>query len=112
MIWTGSYTVTRYGAGTYTDGRWVRSTTPSSLTIQASIQPADERQTQTLPEGIRQEVTLRCYTLTPLLAADQRTNLQGDRIAIDGETYEVAHVQTERALIPHTLAHLMRVTDR
>lgn len=112
MIWTGTYTVTRYGAGSYTDGRWVRAASPTTLSIEASIQPLDERKVMNLPEGIRQEVTLRCYTLTPLLAPDQATGIEGDRITIDGQTYKVAHVRTERAIIPHTLAHLMRETSR
>lgn len=113
MIWTGTYTVERFGtgAGAYVDGRWVEAA-PSTFTIQASIQPLDERRTFNLPEGIRQSVTLRCYTLTPLLADDQETGRQGDRITIDGELYEVAHVRTERAILPHMLAHLTRVSDR
>lgn len=112
MIWTGRYTVTRHGSGAWVDGRWTHSGTPITLTIDGCVQPVDERQMQMLPEGVRQDVTLRLYTPSRLLTGDQSTEVPADRIAIDGETYVVVAVRTERAVIPHTLAFLKREAGR
>lgn len=112
MLATGTYTVTRFGSGAWVDGRWTHSATPVTLTISGAVQPVDERQMQMLPEGVRQEVSLRIYTSSPLLTGDQSTNVPADRIAIDGETYVVAAVRTERGVIPHTLAFLRREAGR
>lgn len=112
MIPTGTYTVTRYGSGAWVDGRWTHSGTPVTLTITGSVQPVDERQMQMLPEGVRQDVSLRIYTTSPLRTGDQSTGIPADRIAIDGETYVVIAVRTERAVIPHTLGFLRREAQR
>jgi hypothetical protein len=88
---TGTYTVTRTAADTYTNGVKVAGAT-SNVSIVASVQPLSGRDLQVLPEGQRADETLVLYTATQLFT---RTPSQApDSISIDGSTYEVFKVET------------------
>jgi hypothetical protein len=87
---TGTYTVTRTGAGSYSGGILSAGST-SSFSIVASVQPLSGRDLQVLPEGQRTDETRVLYTTTQLLT---RTATQApDSISIDGSTYEVFKVE-------------------
>lgn len=84
---SGSYTVTRTTPGGYgTDGRFVPGT-PSTLTIQASVQPARGQDLLLLPEGMRTEETLKVYSPTRLFT--QGAGQDPDVITVAGITYKV-----------------------
>lgn len=85
---TGTYTVTRTGADSYTDGvRTVGST--STFSIDASIQPMSGRDLKAaLAEGRRAEDVRTVWTKTAALVADPNP----DKIAIGTETWEVFRV--------------------
>ncbi len=86
---TGSYTVTRRAAAGYdTHGRAQASGT-STLTIDASVQPANGRDLLRLEEGRRTVETRVVYTPTQLLTGGQGSANEADLIAIDGRTWEV-----------------------
>lgn len=86
---TNTYTVTRTATGTLSQGRYTDGAT-STLTIEASVQPVSGRDLQALAEGEHSNEVKIVYTTTPLFT---RTPTQSpDRIAIDGEAYEVFQV--------------------
>lgn len=86
---SGTYTVTRYGAGSYSNGGATLGSS-STFTIRASVQPATGRELQRLPEGERVRDWLAIWT--PTLLRTQEGSSAPDRISIDGYTYEVAIV--------------------
>lgn len=111
----GSQPVTRqrFAAGAVSAaGRWTEGAT-TSTTILASVQPATGRQLQRLPEGLRERVELMAFTETELRTADQATGLSADRIVVDGETYQVAHVRHWPTFgpLPHYEAALERFDE-
>lgn len=86
---TGTYTVTRRAASTYSNGVRVAGST-STLSITASVQPVTGRELERLPEGMRTTEVVKLYTTTALRTADSG---DPDHISIDGETYEVQLVE-------------------
>lgn len=91
---TGSYVVTRRAAATYdTHGRAQPGGT-STITIDASVQPASGRDLLRLPEGRRSIETRVVFTPTALLVGAQGAANEADLIAIDGKTWEVQQVET------------------
>jgi hypothetical protein len=89
---TGTYTVTRPGAGTWTNGVFVEGTA-STFQIQASVQPASARDLLRLPEGERTSDVIAIYTPTELRASSQPDRTLSDRITYRGALYELEHVE-------------------
>lgn len=87
---TGTYTVTRYGSGTYSNGVLVAGST-STISVVASVQPVTGRDLQVLPEGQHSIETKVVYTTTELKSRDASN--AGDRISIGGESWEVFRVE-------------------
>jgi hypothetical protein len=85
-----AYTVTRYAAGSYVNGRYVRGAA-STFTIAASIQPAGEHDVLRLPEGLRDRKTIAIFTTTPLQHASEDAAVS-DRITYLGEVFEVSSI--------------------
>lgn len=85
-------TVTRRGAGVVTNGI-VAEGPSSTLPIVAGVQPASGRDLQRLPEGRRSTATLVLYTVTPLLVGNAGAANEADVVTIDGEEWEVQHVE-------------------
>lgn len=98
---TGTYTVTRPAASTFTLGRL---DTPSTTTvsIQASVQPLTGRELKKLPEGLRTEELRWVYTATELRS--QPT----DSIAIDGAAWAVQQVESWGTLGAYFRALVMK----
>jgi hypothetical protein len=84
-----TFTVTRYAAGTYTEGGYVAGTT-STFSIKASVQPVKGQELMRLPEGERLRDYLAVYTDTQLRSLQD--DKAPDRISIEGYTYEVVAV--------------------
>lgn len=81
-------TVTRESGGTFTNGKWVPGT-PSTFTIDASIQPLNMRELELLPEGRRASgESYKLYTdyVDDLLTVTDETP---DVVSIYSEDFEV-----------------------
>ena len=87
---TDSYVVTRRSPSTYTNGR-LNAPTDTLLTILASVQPAEGRDLQRLPEGNRTQEVRAIYTSTELFT--QGPGQDPDILAIEGYAYEVQRVE-------------------
>lgn len=88
----GAYTVTRRAAGTYPGGVATPGT-PSTITIEAAVQPLAGRDLKRLPEGRRAEEARTVFTVTELLVGGENQPHEADLISIDGGLYEVSSVQ-------------------
>ncbi len=92
---TGTYTVTRKGAGTYdATGAHVPAAT-STFSIDACVQPVSGKVLQNLPEGHHANETKAIWTTTALRTRDAAG--APDIIAIGGENYTVFHVEVFEA---------------
>jgi hypothetical protein len=80
---TGSYTRTRYAAGTTTDGVYTPGST-STASIVASVQPVRGEELHALPEGRHADQSRVVYSESELRAAPIP-----DRVTIDGAEFEV-----------------------
>ncbi len=98
-----SLTVNRYALGSYVNGRWVQGSLQNTFSIYASWQPANGDEMQTLPEGRRNSVAYKGYTITQLYTADQKQNTDIDFIVgPDSQEYEVIQVESwNNGLIDH-----------
>ena len=83
----------------------------TSTPIRAAVQPARGRDLQYLTEGLRQSVEVVVYTPAELRTADPLTRLDADHLQIDGETFEVVHIERHRSGIMHTKAFVRRVKE-
>lgn len=84
---TGTYSVSRRGARTLTKGRADAAPTPTTLSIDASVQQATGRDLQVAPEGNWTGDTIKIYTATELLVQD--ATHEADLVTYKGATYEV-----------------------
>lgn len=100
---TGTYTVTRTAAGSYSGGLYTPGA-ESSFTIDAGIFPLTGRELANLPQGQHGTEVRQLFTLTELKTRTPST--EPDTIDISGETWEVLSVSQYpsfyRALIART----------
>lgn len=75
-------------AGSYTKGEWSQES-GVSIEIYASIQPTDERDLKTLPEGRYQSDAYTLYTTYGDLTS-YAVDRTGDKVILYGEEYEIA----------------------
>lgn len=87
------------------DGRTTETTT-STTAITASVQPANGDDLATLPEGERVRKARKFYTETAVSAGPP-----ANRIVVDGETYEIRHVERERSVLAHYKAIGVKVDE-
>jgi len=90
---TGQYVVTRRERARFVSGIAVSGPT-SSLSISASVQPATGADVLRLPEGRRLVETRVIYTTTQLLVGSEGSPNESDLISIDGQNWEVQHVES------------------
>lgn len=88
---TGTYTVSRFGAGTWSAGVFTRAT-PTTFSIVASVQPVTGREIRALPEGRRGDEVRVVYTATALRT--EGATGSADTVSIDGEAWEVFKVES------------------
>ena len=79
--------ITRHAAGSYVNGLFVAGS-PSTITIQASIQPATGEDIKALPEGRRLDDYVKVYTDADLQVLEEVNGLQPDKLTWRGHTYE------------------------
>lgn len=87
---TGTYTVTRYAAGTWTSGVFTKGS-GSTVSVAGAVQPVSGREFQALPEGRRANEVRVFFTATALLTEGATP---ADVVSIGGESWEVFHVET------------------
>jgi len=78
--------IKRRATGAYVNGKWVEDSSPSSFTIQASIQAPKTHDVQSLPEARRNSKLFVLYTDSYL---QDETTQNPDIVVIDSEEYEV-----------------------
>jgi len=83
---TGTYTITRRGAGTYSAGVLVPASTSTETGVVMCIQPATGRMLQAVPEAQSGKETKVAYTTTSLMP--RTPNAAGDLVTIGSEAYE------------------------
>ena len=99
--------------GTYIDGRWIEGDlTLNTFTIQTSVQPANGKDLEVLPEGLRTNDIFKIYPKTKLQAVDQHNNQEADIVIWDGKDYEVIFAgDWQNNLISHYKALIQRVKE-
>lgn len=90
---TGTYSVSRSSVGTLTNGVVVPDPSPTTLSIEAAIQPASGRQLQRLPEGKRNSESIGIWTTTALRTADVAAGVEADVVTYKGAQYQVENVR-------------------
>lgn len=100
---TGTYAVVRQVASTYDSyGRLLPATT-STLQVRACFQPASGRDLQRLPEGFRSSEVLAGWVTS--------TMQMQDVVTVDGEAYEVQHIERWGQLGNYTKVLALKVGD-
>jgi hypothetical protein len=96
--------------GGYINGKWVIGT-PTQVAFTASVQPANAKELQNLPEGRRTKSAFMLYTDTELLTSeDGATPKKADRITIAGDVFEVMTVERwQNQVIPHYSALVAKI---
>lgn len=87
---TGTYTVTRTTPGVPVDGI-IPPGTPSTFTIDASVQPVDGATLKDMPEGQLADESRVIFTQTELKTRTKTT--EPDVIQIDGFNFRITKVQ-------------------
>ena len=83
-------TVKRKTAGSYVNSRWQEGT-ETTIKIKANVQPnLSGRDVRTLPEGDRSKKTIKLYTTSDLVMAEQGELLEG--CIVTGKQIGRAHV--------------------
>lgn len=85
--------------------------TASAVPIKASVQPLNEKETDSLPGGERHKDWLKLYTRTAIKPVDQHTGEAGDRVVIDNITYEARKAPRWRAICPHYRVFVVRIQE-
>ena len=108
----GEETITRVrtAVGSRVDGVFV-SGASTSTPILGSVQPLSGKDAQTLDVGERSRDWKKVYTRSDLIPVDQGAGAAGDRLTIDGLTYEVRTVARQRSIIPHYRAFVRLVQE-
>lgn len=112
ILGTDTYTLRRYTApgvwgpdGEYTPGPFVDSS------IEGSLQPANDRVLQSLPEGDRNSDPMVLLSYTEMRTASQYTGVRADEILVGGIRYEVRLASQETAVLPHWRGTLLRIQE-
>lgn len=95
MSFRKSFTVLRETPGGYVQGLFVPGPR-STLTIEASIQPATGEDMITAPEGRRLQDMVKAYTSSDLLQGEEATGQQPDIIVWRGYGYEVVSIEARQ----------------
>jgi hypothetical protein len=99
---TSTYSVTRQaGAGAWVQGRWVDASSPSVVTVRASVQRLTAKETELLPEAYRTRESYRVYTESELFTVDNVGSKNCDFISIDGKNYDIVSREKWTQLHPH-----------
>lgn len=100
--------VQRTAPAYYVEGRALHAKA-ASTTITAVVQPASARDTQRLPENLREVETIAVWCEFPLRGASVAAATPADRVVWDGRTYEVKTVESWKQLGNYVKALATRV---
>jgi len=89
---TGSYKVTRRGAGYYKDG-FFNHGKDQSLVVRGTMLPLSAREISMVEEGDRLKALYEFYTDVPVLVNNARSLSGADRITVNGDTYKVISIE-------------------
>jgi hypothetical protein len=96
----GPLTVTRE-TGDYDNGYWVGDA-PVQVEIQASVQPANDKQRKNVPEGYDVDSVLELGTEDELFVAERGDNRKSDTVEYGGQQYDVIRLERwQNQIIPH-----------
>lgn len=94
-------TVKRQSEGAWVNGFWVAGS-ETTLTIQASAQPANADDMQLLPDGKRLQGAYKIYTDADLIVAIEGVTQVADKVVINGQDYEISAANPwQNGIIPH-----------
>lgn len=86
-----SLTLSRYALGSFSTGDYVKAS-PTTVVVQANVQPMKDREILQMPEADRTKIWLKVYS-----ASEIRSNKEGaydaDRFEWQGDTFQVERVQ-------------------
>lgn len=103
--------IKRRSAGAYVNG-FFQPGDETTITIQASVQPAGSREVQLLPEGRRDAGAFSLFTDAALQVAQEGTGKNNDIALLEGAEYEImAEMPWQNNLIPHRAYIAARVTE-
>jgi hypothetical protein len=113
MMFDSSIVIERAStAGSYdpATGKYVLGTT-ALITIQASVQPANERDLMTLPEGNRAEERIKVYSDIILFTDDEISQKQADVVQFQGKRYKVEKIRdySNSPVLPHYRADAVMI---
>ena len=89
---TGTYTVSRYAAGSWANGVYTKDASPTTFPIDASTQPLEGDKLEAIPESERGFETRQLWTATALQTTDDASGTPADTISIDSRTWKVIRV--------------------
>lgn len=96
----GPLTVTRITGG-YVNGYWVDNP-PTPVSITGSVQPANDKQRDNVPEGYDVESVMELGTESLLVIAQAAKPNKSDKVEIFGEQYTVVRLERwQNQIIPH-----------
>lgn len=103
-----SYSVIRRARGATVRGR-VQDPTEITVTITASVSPAKGADIEYLRQGRQVQAAVQIFTQTQLMIGGPGATYEADRITVNGDIWEVAHVEAwtdprSRAVIYRCLA--------
>jgi hypothetical protein len=82
-------TIIRFMATSVIKGRVSEATTETRFDIEVSIQPTGSKDLQLLPEGMRNQDTVKIFTETELFSVRRSESKTPDRILYRGVIYQV-----------------------
>jgi len=108
-----SLTVTRYTGGSKVNGKWVEGT-PSTFSINTSIQPLTSKELELLPEGRRSSgESYKLYTDSSPILRTVSDDENPDRVSISSQDFEVFSIERwENSIINHIKYIVTRVTSK
>lgn len=104
MLGAKTYTLYRTEPGQFIEGVWTPGL-EEQLSARGSLQPMRPKETEVLPEGLRNRARWRFYCKATLLLANEEAGQAADQVLIDGERLEVAAVEDFTRGISGSLVH-------
>lgn len=98
----------RLSSGRYVNGRWEEGAR-NQISVTASVQPANDKDMQSLPEGRREASTFAIFTSMELLGPSEDGKTNPDILILFGDEYEVVSVERwQNSVINHYKALAQR----
>lgn len=84
-------TISRYALGNYTTGDYVKAT-PTTVIVEANIQPMRDREILQMPEADRTKIWVKVYSAS-LIRSNKEGAYDADRFEWQGDIFQVEKVQ-------------------